>query len=58
MVREATERLLGEIREDIGVMQGRVNGLEAHLTDRIDSLGGLEAESVREQLAEMRDNFG
>lgn len=38
-------------------MQSRVNSLEAHLTERIDGLGGLEDDSVWIQFAEMRDGF-
>lgn len=31
--------------------------METHLTDRINGLGGLEADLVRAQLAEMRDEL-
>lgn len=34
-------------------MEGRVDGLKIYLTDRIDGLGGLEADSVRAQLEKM-----
>lgn len=53
-VRAAEDRLCGMVQKEVGIMQNRVDILQAYLTERIDGLGGLEADSVKTQLAEMR----
>lgn len=57
VVWEAENRLRGEVPKEDGVLHSRVDGLEAHLTERIDGLGGLEADLVRTLLVEMRGDL-
>lgn len=45
-VQDVKDILRGEIRWEVDVVQSRVDGLEAHLMEKLEDLSGSDVESV------------
>lgn len=56
-VQRAEDKFCTYLREENRILQGRIDGLGAHLTARIDNLGVLQAESVKAKLASLCDEL-